>query len=89
MKYEKPQVEVMQFDYADFITASGNGGPCNGYTDSVGHTCGAYSNGNCSSWTSPSFGGSTCSSYDGHKCHGYSDNRHSNCAEYGISCATF
>ena len=93
MKYEKPEVEVVAFDFAEFMTSSGTGDPtpteCTGYTDSVGHSCGTYSQGGgCGSWSTPSFGGGSCNRYDGHKCYGYTDNR-GYCAEYGISCGKF
>lgn len=88
-KYEKPEFEVLDFNFAEFMTGS-TGGPCSGYTDSVGHVCRSYVPGSsCSSWTTPSFGGGSCSSYDGHKCYGYTDGTHGNCSEYGISCAKF
>ncbi len=90
MKYEKPEVEVVKFDFSEFMANSSNPTECNGYTDSVGHTCGTYTQGSgCSSWSTPSFGGGSCSSYDGKKCYGYTDNTHSNCREYGISCGSF
>ncbi len=88
-KYEKPEFEVLNFNFAEFMTGS-TGGPCSGYTDSVGHTCGTYTPGSgCSSWSTPSFGGGSCGNYDGKKCYGYTDNTHSYCSEYGISCAKF
>ena len=95
MKYEKPEVEVVAFDFSEFMLCSSNPvnpGPqqCTGYTDSVGHTCGTYTQGSgCSSWTSPGFGGATCSSFDGKKCYGYTDSTHSNCQEYGYTCGKF
>ena len=89
--YKKPEVEVIRVDSDGFMTAS-NGTPseCSGYTDSVGHTCGTYTQGSgCASWTTPSFGGGSCGNYDGHKCYGYTDGSHSYCEEYGISCSKF
>ncbi len=94
MKYEKPEVEVVAFDFAEFMAASSDVNPtpreCNGYTDSVGHSCGTYSQGSgCGSWSTPSFGGGSCNNYNGKKCYGYTDSTHSYCAEYGISCGKF
>ena len=83
MKYEKPQAEVMQFDYSEFMTGSPN-------DPGHGHTCGNYTRGqSCASWTTTSFGGGSCSQYNGQKCYGYTDGTHSNCGEYGISCSNF
>ena len=95
MKYEKPEVEFVEFDFAGFMTSSSNNNPtasdsCSGYTDSVGHTCGTYSSGSsCGTWSTPSFGGGSCNNYNGHKCYGYTDNTHTYCAEYGVSCGKF
>ena len=92
MKYEKPDAEIVAFDVPEFMTGSSEGAPqtCNGYTDSVGHTCGTYTAGSgCASWSTPSFGGGSCSNYNGSKCYGYTDGTHNYCAEYGISCAKF
>ena len=90
MKYEKPEVEVVKFDSEGFMTASGSPTTCSGYTDSVGHVCGTYVAGqSCNSWTTPSFGGGSCSNYNGHKCYGYTDGTHSNCTEYGTTCGKF
>ena len=83
MRYEKPQAEVMEFDFAEFMMASGNG-------PGFGHTCSVYTKGSsCAGWTTTAFGGGNCSNYDGKKCYGYSDGSHSNCREYGISCSNF
>ncbi len=90
MRYEKPVAEVVKFDFAEFMTASLTGGVCGSYTDNVGHTCTNYTAGSsCGTWSSPSFGGASCSNYDGKKCYGYTDDRHTNCTEYGISCSKF
>ncbi len=92
MKYEKPEAEVVAFDFSEFMASSGEQTPsqCSGYTDSVGHVCGTYTQGSgCTSWTTPSFGNGSCSSYDGKKCYGYSDSTHDYCAEYGVSCGKF
>ena len=89
MKYEKPEVEIVQFDFAEFMTAS-SAGPCNGYTDSVGHTCGGYTPGtSCTTWSTPSFGGGSCNTYNGHKCSGYTDSTHTYCTDYAITCSKF
>ena len=93
MKYEKPEVEVVTFDFSEFMASSSESTTpkeCSGYTDSVGHTCGTYTQGGgCASWGTPSFGGGSCNQYDGKKCYGYTDATHSYCAEYGITCANF
>ena len=90
MKYEKSEVEVVKFEFEGFMTSSGPGGFCASYTDSVGHTCSNYTPGSsCGSWSTPSFGGGSCSNYDGKKCYGYTDSSHNYCAEYGISCGKF
>ena len=91
MKYEKPEVEFVSFDLSGFMTASSDSPAiCSTYTDSVGHTCGTYTQGSgCTSWSTPSFGGGSCSDYNGHKCYGYSDNTHSYCKAYGVSCGKF
>ena len=90
MKYEKSEVEVVKFEFEGFMTSSGPGGVCSGYTDSVGHTCGNYTAGSsCGSWSTPSFGGGSCNNYDGKKCYGYTDNKHTYCAEYGVTCGKF
>ena len=98
MKYEKPEVEFVEFDFAGFMTGSSDGNPteptapdsCSGYRDSVGHECGTYTQGSgCASWSTPSFGGGSCNNYNGKKCYGYTDNTHTYCSEYGISCSKF
>ena len=90
MKYEKPEVEVVKFEFEGFMTSSGPGGVCSGYTDSVGHTCGTYTAGSsCGNWSTPSFGGGSCNNYDGKKCYCYTDNKHTYCAEYGVTCGKF
>ena len=91
MMYEKPEVEVVKFEAEGFMTGS-TGGPCAGYSDGHGHTCGTYSNGSCASWTSTGFGGTSCASYDGTICSGYTDNRYpaSNpCKTYSYKCSKF
>ena len=92
MKYEKPEAEVVAFDFPVFMASSGETAPrvCSGYTDSVGHVCGTYTQGSsCASWTTPSFGGGSCSNFNGHKCYGYTDSTHNYCQEYGTSCGKF
>ena len=90
MKYEKPEVELVKFDFADIMTSSLPGGMCTGYTDSVGHTCGTYTAGSsCVSWSTPSFGGGRCDNYNGSKCFGYTDGTHDYCGEYGVNCSHF
>lgn len=68
MTYEKPQAEVMKFDFDSFIACSGDvplgNFTCGYYTQGVscnsiawpttGYTCKTYSNGNCQSVYSPS-----------------------------------
>lgn len=91
-KYEKPEVDVVAFDFSEFMANSSNSGPteCTGYTDSVGHKCGVYTQGGgCASWSTPSFGGGSCSNYNGKKCYGYTDATHNYCSEYGVTCAKF
>ena len=94
MKYEKPEVEFVEFDFAGFMTGSPNGNPtepttpvsCYSHTDSVGHQCVTYTQGvSCGSWTTPSFGGGTCNNYNGKKCYSYTDSTHNHCNEYGVS----
>ena len=96
MKYVKPEAEVVTFDFPEFMICSSEptSDPtpqvCSGYTDSVGHTCGSYTAGSgCGSWSTPSFGGGSCNTYDGKKCYGYTDSTHNYCNEYGISCGKF
>ncbi len=90
MTYQKPEVEIVLFDFEGFMTGSLMGGLCAGYTDSVGHNCGTYTVGSsCTSWTTPSFGGATCASYNGRICKGYTDNSHNPCTSYGTSCKVF
>ena len=90
MKYEKPEVEIIKFDFTNIMTSSMAGGICSGYTDSVGHTCGNYTQGSsCGSWSTTAFGGGSCGNYDGKKCYGYTDSTHPNCREYGITCSKF
>ena len=88
MKYEKPQVEVVEFENEGFMTTSADPND-----PGHGHTCGTYVKGqSCASWTTTSFGGGTCSSYNGHKCSGYTDNNHPSsnpCKSYGLSCSNF
>ena len=80
MKYMKAHAEIVEFDNCVFMQDSP------GY----GHTCGNYTKGvHCSSWTTTSFGGGSCTDYDGHKCDGYTDNTHNNCSEFGITCGKF
>ncbi len=92
MKYEKPEADVVAFDFSEFMTGSGSTIPmyCTGYSDGHGHTCGNYTEGtSCMDFTSTSFGNATCRNYDGKKCYAYSDGTHSNCTEYGYSCGSF
>lgn len=92
MIYNKAIVEVVYFDYREFMMGSLDSlGHCNDYTDSYNHHCGSYQQGtSCNSWTTPSFGGGSCSTYDGSHCNGYTDSNHSTgCAGYGVSCAHF
>lgn len=85
MKYEKPQIEVMDFDFSEFMTGSGDDND-----PGHGHTCGTYVKGqSCGSWSTTSFGGGSCSNYNGKKCFGYTDSTHSYCKEYGVSCGSF
>ena len=87
MKYEKPQAEVLLFDYSVFMTGSSD--DCPNYAG-YGHECGTYTKGElCLSWKTISFGGGSCSNYNGKKCSGYSDGTHTHCADYGISCSKF
>ena len=67
MTYEKPQAEVMEFDFDAFIRCSGDtpigsftcgqysqGGSCSNISwSSSGYSCGSYTNGNCQSVSSP------------------------------------
>ena len=90
MKYEKPEVEVVKFEFEGFMTSSLPGGICYDYTDSVGHKCNSYTAGsNCGSWSTPSFGGGSCSNYNGNKCYAYTDSTHTNCRDYTIECSKF
>ena len=91
MIYNKAIVEVVYFDYREFMMGSlDSSGYCNDYTDSHGHRCGSYQKGeSCSSWTTPSFGGGSCSNYNGHICNGYTDDHSTGCADYSISCGNF
>ena len=93
MKYEKPEAEVVEFENSEFMAGSMIDGRCAGYTDPVGHSCTTYTSGSsCGSWSTPSFGGGSCGTYDGHKCYGYTDSNHpssSPCAEYGVTCGRF
>ena len=92
MKYEKPEVDVVEFDFSEFMICSSNpGNPDSCPSDAgYGHTCGAYVKGeSCTSWTTTSFGGGSCRNYNGHKCYGYTDSTHTKCAEYGITCGSF
>lgn len=65
MRYEKPQIEVVQFDYDAFIRCS-NDGP---HDDPIGSfTCGTYSHGGTCvniSWYSSGY---TCGSYTNGNC---------------------
>ena len=68
MTYEKPQAEVMQFDFDSFIACSGDtpigsftcgqytqGGTCSNISwTSTGYSCGSFSDGNCQNVYSPS-----------------------------------
>ena len=88
MKYEKPQAEVMQFDYSEFMTGSSNTDNCP-VDAGHGHTCGIYTkHESCQSWETISWNG-VCSNYNGHKCSGYTDDTHSYCSAYSITCANF
>ena len=93
MKYEKAEADVVKFDFSEFMAASMANDTCNVYSDGKGHTCGTYVKGqSCTSFTSTSWGGTNCSSYNGRICSGYTDNRHpaSNpCSTYGYSCGNF
>ena len=91
MKYEKPEAETVVFDHSEFMAGSMINGSCTGYTESVGHTCTTYTSGSsCDSWSTPSFGGGSCQTYNGHKCYVYTDSSHTTpCREYGISCGKF
>ena len=67
MKYEKPEAQVVEFDFDAFIRCSGDvplgsftcghytqGGSCSNISwSSTGYTCGSYTNGNCTNVTSP------------------------------------
>lgn len=89
MKYKKPEVEVIQFDYSEFMTGSMDSVSCPSDAGK-GHTCETYVKGSsCSSWTTTAFGGGSCSNYNGHKCYGYTDPTHHNCSEYGVTCSKF
>ena len=67
MTYQKPQAEVIRFEYGSFIATSGDtpignftcglytiGGSCNSISwNASGYTCSVYSNGNCGGVSSP------------------------------------
>ena len=91
MKYEKPDVEVIEIDSSEFMLCSGNGKPQDTCPSDAGHghSCGTYVKGeSCSSWTSTSWNAS-CGNFNGKKCYGYSDSSHSYCTEYGFNCKNF
>ena len=66
MVYEKPKVEIINFNADSFIATSGDapighftcgyysaGGSCSSISWQTGYSCGVYSNGHCESVFSP------------------------------------
>lgn len=58
MMYEKPEVDVVAFDFSEFMTSSGSSPVSyNSAQEALTYTCGGYNGGSTNNFSCNSFGG--------------------------------